>query len=89
MEERIFSSSRQQERSKDIQVNMGMAWEKERREQRRLLAEAHTLALDLQEQLRSRDEAFAHERKELLHQMENERITLTKEKRDIERKVME
>jgi len=69
LEEHLGSTSRQQERSKDIQVNMGMAWDKERREQRRLLQEAHTLALDLQEQLRSRDEGFAHERKELVRQM--------------------
>ena len=48
LQEEYMTSARQQERSKDIQVNMGMTWDKERKEQRRLLQEAHTLALDLQ-----------------------------------------
>lgn len=89
LEEQLSVASRQQNRAKDIQVNMGITWEKERKEQKRLLAEAHTLALDLQEQLRSRDEAFAHERKELLRQMEGDRLTWTKEKRDTEKRMTE
>jgi len=89
LEEQVHMTSRQQTRSKDIQVNMGLAWDKERREQRRLLEEAHTLALDLQEQLRARDEAFAHERKELLRQMEADRQNWARERRDTERKLTE
>ncbi|CAL1537257.1 unnamed protein product, partial [Lymnaea stagnalis] len=89
LEEQLSCTSRQQERSKDIQVNMGMAWEKERREQRRILAEAHTLALDLQEQLRSREETSSHERKELIRQMESERLNFAKMQRDTEKKMVE
>ncbi|XP_055872478.1 microtubule-associated protein futsch-like isoform X2 [Biomphalaria glabrata] len=89
LEEQLTCTSRQQERSKDIQVNMGMAWEKERREQRRLLGEAHTLALDLQEQLRAREETAAHERKELIRQMESDRLTFAKMTRETEKKMLE
>ncbi|XP_059146246.1 trichohyalin-like isoform X2 [Physella acuta] len=89
LEEQLSCTSRQQERSKDIQVNMGMAWEKERREQRRLLGEAHTLALDLQEQLRSREETSAHERKELIRQMESDRLTFAKMTKETEKRMTE
>ncbi|GFN85420.1 sporulation-specific protein 15-like isoform x2, partial [Plakobranchus ocellatus] len=86
LREHISCNSKQEERSKDIQVNMGLAWEKERGEQRRILQEAHTLALDLQEQLRTRDEASAHDRKELLREMEAERLALAKSKREWEKR---
>ncbi|KAK3766362.1 hypothetical protein RRG08_044547 [Elysia crispata] len=89
LREHISCSSKEEGRSKDIQVNMGLAWEKERGEQRRLLQEAHTLALDLQEQLRTRDEASAHDRKELVCQLEIERQSLIKTRRDWERRAAE
>ncbi|GFS20264.1 coiled-coil domain-containing protein 165 [Elysia marginata] len=89
LREHISCSSREEDRSKDIQVNMGLAWEKERGEQRRLLQEAHTLALDLQEQLRTRDEASSHDRKELVRELETERQNLAKIRRDWEKRTAE
>ncbi|RUS71400.1 hypothetical protein EGW08_020841, partial [Elysia chlorotica] len=89
LREHISCNSKEETRCKDIQVNMGLAWEKERGEQRRLLQEAHTLALDLQEQLRTREEASAHDRKELSRQLEAERQSLFKIRRDWEKKVAE
>lgn len=37
-----------QSKNQNVQYNMEVAWEKERREQKRLLSEAHALAMDLQ-----------------------------------------
>ena len=48
MEEQLAVFIQAQSKSKDVQYNMEVAWEKERKEQKRLLNEAHALAMDLQ-----------------------------------------
>jgi hypothetical protein len=45
-----------QSRTKDMQTRMEVAWNRERSEQKRLLTEAHYLAIDLQKQLKYRDD---------------------------------
>ena len=89
MEERLSVTSRAQTRAKDLASNMETAWENERDEQKRLLIKAHNLALDLQEQLKSRDEAFSRERKELVKQFEGERQKWSQERKDKDRKISE
>ncbi|XP_041360782.1 interaptin-like [Gigantopelta aegis] len=85
MEEKLSVTSRAQTRVSSMET----AWEKEREEQKRLLIKAHNLALDLQEQLKSRDEAFSHERKELVKQFEGERQKWSKDRKDKDRKILE
>lgn len=82
MEEKLSLTSRAQTKAKDIHSHMELAWEKERTEQKRLLEEAHNLALDLQQQLKSRDEEYSKERRVLLQQLEVERQAYNKEKRE-------
>ncbi|XP_029633282.1 protein CROWDED NUCLEI 4 [Octopus sinensis] len=62
-------------------------WEKERSEQKRLLTEAHNLAMDLQQQLKTRDEAYSKERKQLMNRLESERDTWEKKKIELEKKL--
>ncbi|XP_046569804.1 COP1-interactive protein 1-like isoform X2 [Haliotis rubra] len=82
MEEKLSLTSRAQTKAKDIHSHMELAWEKERGEQKRLLEDAHNLALDLQQQLKSRDEEYSQERRDLLQQLEVERQAFNKEKRE-------
>ena len=62
-------------------------WEKERNEQKRLLTEAHNLAVDLQQQLKSRDEVHSKEKKHLLNRLESERISWEKKKSELEKRI--
>ncbi|XP_067666411.1 uncharacterized protein [Haliotis asinina] len=82
MEEKLSLTSRAQTKAKDIHSHMELAWEKERVEQKRLLEDAHNLALDLQQQLKSRDEEYNEERRDLLQRLEVERQAFNKEKRE-------
>ncbi|XP_052250522.1 myosin-11-like isoform X2 [Dreissena polymorpha] len=78
-----------QSRSKDTQYRMEIAWEKERAEQKRLLTEAHQLAMDLQEQLQRRDEEHARERRNLLDQLESHQTELEDVKNNRQRMSLE
>ncbi|GAB1599791.1 uncharacterized protein LOC106879862 [Argonauta hians] len=64
-------------------------WEKERSEQKRLLTEAHNLAMDLQQQLKTRDEAYSKERKQLLNRLEIEREAWDKKRIELEKNLAE
>ncbi|KAK3088191.1 hypothetical protein FSP39_015959 [Pinctada imbricata] len=79
LEEKLSMASYNQSRTKDMQSRMETAWESERNEQRRLLNEAHSLALELQRSIRTREEEFAQERKALLEQMKRMRKELDEE----------
>lgn len=68
-----------QSRTKDMQSRMEVAWNKERAEQKRLLEEAHGLAMDLQRQLKSRDEDHMQEKRILLDQLKLLRKQLDEE----------
>ena len=62
-----------------MQSRMEVAWESERGEQKRLLKEAHELAMDLQRQLKCRDDEHSRERKVLLEQLKKLRKELDEE----------
>lgn len=89
LEEKLSVHSKAQARTRDVQSKLEVTWEKERAEQKRLLIEAHNLALDLQQQLRSRDEASANELKELEMRFDQERLKWETEKRESEKKIQE
>ncbi|CAC5380446.1 unnamed protein product [Mytilus coruscus] len=69
LEERLAMINNAQSRTKDMQSRMEVAWNRERAEQKRLLSEAHNLAMDLQQQLKSRDDERLHEKRALLEQL--------------------
>lgn len=62
-----------------MQSRMEVAWESERAEQKRLLNEAHELAMDLQRQLKCRDDEHSRERRALLEQLKKLRKELDEE----------
>ncbi|VDI00770.1 Hypothetical predicted protein [Mytilus galloprovincialis] len=69
LEERLAMINNAQSRTKDMQSRMEVAWNRERAEQKRLLSEAHNLAMDLQQQLKGRDDERLHEKRALLEQL--------------------
>jgi TPP-dependent pyruvate/acetoin dehydrogenase alpha subunit len=68
-----------QSRTKDMQTRMEVAWNRERSEQKRLLTEAHYLAIDLQKQLKYRDDEHLQEKRVLLDQLKRLRNQLDEE----------
>ncbi|XP_069106389.1 uncharacterized protein [Argopecten irradians] len=79
LQEQLAMISQAQNRTKNMQNRMEVAWEQERSEQKRLLAEAHALALDLQSQLKARDEEYVKERKMLIEQLRRMRTEIDEE----------
>lgn len=79
LEEKLDTVAYSQYRTKDMQSRMEVAWESERAEQKRLLNEAHELAMDLQRQLKCRDDEHSRERKALLEQLKKLRKELDEE----------
>ncbi|KAK3610093.1 hypothetical protein CHS0354_032188 [Potamilus streckersoni] len=86
IEEALALMAQSKCKSQDIQHRVESTWEKERAEQKRLLMEAHDLAIDLQKQLEERDQAFAEERRKLLVEIEAHRKQYDTEKADKEKK---
>ncbi|KAL5014691.1 hypothetical protein ScPMuIL_008961 [Solemya velum] len=82
LDERVTLSHEKQSRNKDMQYHTEISWDKERNEQKRLLAEAHDVALTLQQQLHARDENYFHERSELINQSKSDKMELDKERRE-------
>nr|XP_034302400.1 myosin-9-like [Crassostrea gigas] len=79
LEEKLETVAYSQYRTKDMQSRMEVAWESERAEQKRLLNEAHELAMDLQRQLKCRDDEHSRERRALLEQLKKLRKELDEE----------
>jgi len=79
LQEKLIMVTQAQDRTKDMQNRMEVAWERERSEQKRLLAEAHGLALDLQSQLKARDNEYARDRRMLLDQLKRLRTEIDEE----------
>ncbi|KAK6168105.1 hypothetical protein SNE40_021998 [Patella caerulea] len=81
LQEQLTLTTQVQSKVRDKQSSMETTWEKERSEQKRLLTEAHSLALDLQQQIKARDAEFSTNRRDLLKQVDLERQNYERERK--------
>ncbi|KAL3891792.1 hypothetical protein ACJMK2_004039 [Sinanodonta woodiana] len=86
IEEALALMAQSKCKSQDIQHRVESTWENERAEQKRLLMEAHKLAIDLQKQMEERDQAFAEEKRKMREEIGAYRKKYETEKADKEKK---